>query len=384
MVCAATIAAVCVLGGSALAAAPPRSFGDGLCALASGRCGRPPRFAVLAALPAELAPLLARATVRETLVVGDRVLRVGTLGGAPVVLGLLGIGLVNAEATTRLVLDRFDVAAVIVSGVAGSSARIGDVTVAARWEGDDGSRFDASAALLRGAARAAPRTALARCAPVAPGPVVCLPHQPEVLVGGVGRSEDPFGGRALPCTPGGDDVFGCDPGGAAQSAVARGPSVVDMETAAVARVARAHDVPFVAFRGVSDGAGDPLGLPGFPQQFFAWYRLAAGNAAAAVTRFLGRCAHGGTGRTAAVTARASCGWERRATAVCAPGRAPRALRARVDRACRQLAGGADAAAVAGAWLEAADLASRSGTRRRTGARCARALDAALRDRAGLR
>src|SRR5690606_8369751 len=63
---------------------------------------------------------------------------------------------------------------------------------------------------------------------------------------------------------------------------------VDMETAAVAQVAAEHGLRFIAFRAVSDGANDPLGLPGFPAQFFAYYPLAARNAAAAVAAFLAR------------------------------------------------------------------------------------------------
>ena len=61
------------------------------------------------------------------------------------------------------------------------------------------------------------------------------------------------------------------------------PDVVDMESAAVARAAAEHRVPYLAVRGVSDGAGDPLGDRGFPAQFFDYYRLAAFNAAV-VTR----------------------------------------------------------------------------------------------------
>jgi nucleoside phosphorylase len=66
------------------------------------------------------------------------------------------------------------------------------------------------------------------------------------------------------------------------------PVAEDMETAAVAAEAAARSLPFIAFRAVSDGAGDPLGLPGFPAQFFAYYPLAADNAAAAATAFLER------------------------------------------------------------------------------------------------
>jgi adenosylhomocysteine nucleosidase len=61
-----------------------------------------------------------------------------------------------------------------------------------------------------------------------------------------------------------------------------------METAAIAAAAAARGVPYIAFRAVSDGAEDPLELPGFPAQFFAYYPLAAHNAAAAASGFLAR------------------------------------------------------------------------------------------------
>jgi nucleoside phosphorylase len=66
--------------------------------------------------------------------------------------------------------------------------------------------------------------------------------------------------------------------------------VVDMETAAIAREAATRGLPYIAFRAGSDGSGDPLGLPGFPAQFYAYYRLAARNAAAATSAFLERLA----------------------------------------------------------------------------------------------
>ncbi|OBG41622.1 hypothetical protein A5673_00800 [Mycobacterium sp. E3198] len=53
----------------------------------------------------------------------------------------------------------------------------------------------------------------------------------------------------------------------------------DNETAAVQAVADARGVPFLGIRGISDGAGDPLHLPGFPFQFFFYKQLAAENAA---------------------------------------------------------------------------------------------------------
>ena len=63
--------------------------------------------------------------------------------------------------------------------------------------------------------------------------------------------------------------------------------IQDMETATVARIAAEKRIPFIAFRGVSDGRGDPLMLPPIPyDQFVVYQQLAADNAAAATLAFL--------------------------------------------------------------------------------------------------
>jgi nucleoside phosphorylase len=62
--------------------------------------------------------------------------------------------------------------------------------------------------------------------------------------------------------------------------------VEDEETAAVDAVATSHQVPFLGFRAVSDGGGDPLHLPGFPAEFFYYRQLAADNAALTTLAFL--------------------------------------------------------------------------------------------------
>jgi adenosylhomocysteine nucleosidase len=270
-----------------------------LCATLRVDDAKAPRLAVLSAFPAELAPLVAAAEVRQTVSVGGRSYHLGTLRGVRIVLGLLGIGMVNATTRTRSVLAHFDVAGVVVSGVAGSPQRIGDVTVPTEWVRTGRHRaLRANAALVELARQAADAPTLERCTPVPPGSgtIVCLPHVPVVVVGGRGESGDTFGGSALRCKPGAGDVFGCE---LPAPAIARAASAdtqeaeaqaVDMETAAVARVASRRGVPYVAFRAVSDGAGDPLGLPGFPLQFFAYYRLAAANAAAGTVAFLERLA----------------------------------------------------------------------------------------------
>jgi nucleoside phosphorylase len=337
------------------AASPARAGGrdrlpptDPFCAARTGPCVRPPYVAVMSAFPAELEPLLAAAHPSETLALGDRTCHVGTLGGVRVVLVRDGIGLVNAATTSRALLDRFEISAIAFSGVAGSRLDIGDVAVPAEWS-DGTTTFPVDASLLAIARTlAAPPIGLKRCTHVPPDPPgrrVCLDHGPRIVAGGSGQSADPFGGKAFPCMPGGGPVFGCDEAfavGIRAAAVAL--DAEDMETAAVARVARDARVPFIAFRAVSDGGGDPLGLPGFPAQFFAYYRLAAGNAATVTRAFL----QAWRGRDAGIGARlrarsiprrvgAACDWERAVGPVCAGERAPRAAARRVARACAESA-----------------------------------------------
>src|SRR5262249_57892169 len=220
-------------------------------------------------------------TVTGTIATEDRVYHVGTLAGARVVLVRLGIGLVNAATTTHAVLDCFDIRAIVFSGVAGSDLNIGDVAVPLEWS--DGMATYPAGADLFAVARTitSPPVVLEQCTPVPPdppGPMVCLDHAPKIVAGGEGVSEDPFGGSAFPCMPGQGPVFGCDEALVASPAVipaASVPDATDMETAAVARVAHDAGIPYVGFRGVSDGPGDPLGLPGFPAQFFAYSKLSA-------------------------------------------------------------------------------------------------------------
>lgn len=250
-------------------------------------------IAVLGAMPSELAPLLARASIDDVQVVDGRVFHLGTLGGTRVVLAMTGIGLVNATAATELLLGHFDVRGVVFSGVAGSPHRIADVTVPLAWSEPDGPVLPADPDWLALAREVADRQpAFERCTPVPlddpAAELVCLPFAPAIFVSGRGESSDSYGGKPIVCRPGAGDVFGCDPAlpAAATAAADDDEVTVDMETAAVAREAAARGLPFLAFRAVSDGTEDPLGLPGFPSQFFAYYRLAAENAAIAATAFL--------------------------------------------------------------------------------------------------
>jgi nucleoside phosphorylase len=251
----------------------------------------PPYIGVFSAFPAELAPLVAATQVDATVEVAGAQFHTGRLGGVNVVLGLLGIGMVNARTAAERMLANFDIAAIVVSGVAGSGHNIGDVVIAESWVERDQPRVwrpnPALLALVERAAAALPES-FRRCTPVPPtdpeASLICMLHAPAVVFERRGQSGDDFNGLPLPCTPGTGEIFGCDlPAPLATARKRVVPDVVDMETAAVARIAAEHRVPMLGVRGVSDGAGDPLGDRGFPLQFFDYYRLAAFNAAV-VTR----------------------------------------------------------------------------------------------------
>jgi nucleoside phosphorylase len=297
-----------------------------------GPCDR--RVLVLSAMPVEIGPLIDAAHVSKVVAVGDRRFYVGTLEGNDVVLALSGIGIVNATAVTRLALKTFrcgsrpGISGVVFSGTSGGQTYIGDVTVPARWTLDGGKTFTrtdpamlstAQSVAASGSVKLEQTTPLGDCgcvgAPPDAVPTVTLDHAPQILMGGKGSTSDPFGGRRLFCIPGGGDVFGCRPckyqgtssdevqqfatgvspfidptffSGYFQAppATPAGYDADDMESAAVARVAAASGVPFIAFRALSDGKGDPLMLPGFPFQFFVYRQIAADNAGATALAFL--------------------------------------------------------------------------------------------------
>jgi nucleoside phosphorylase len=290
---------------------------------AAPRCG--PRTLVLSAMPLELNPLVEAATITATSEIDGRTFYGGRIAGRDVVLTVTGIGPVNAAeaATTAVEHTRCPFTAAVFSGVAGSAMYIGDVMVPTRWTQDDGKHWFPTDPRMRAvAAKVQPK--LTQDVPVGDAACACpgidaatpvhLWHAPKVRIGGDGTTSDPFGGKAVPCMPGGGDIAGCRPcipGGAPEDVAdfaSRAPALVDAdfvrgffqapaettktyaaqdeETAAVARVMQRYGVPFLGIRGVSDGLGDPLGLPGFPVQFVVYRQLAADNAAATTVAFL--------------------------------------------------------------------------------------------------
>lgn len=281
------------------------------------------RTLVLAAFPAEADAVLTLTTLDEhpVVVVDGRHFYRGTLGGKKVIVAMTGIGMKNAAQTTGTALDHFTaesescIVAVVFTGVAGGSGRteIGDVAVPARWAAGGGAWRPVDAGML--AAATTVRVDMESSATAAGFLRVDLARRPKLHVGGDGASGDNNNGAAFPAIPFGGAVFGPQPLTAPDYSPlfagnflrAIGPfllrgivanligfftsatppvDAVDQETAAAQRVADAYGVPFLAIRGISDGPGDPLNLPGYPFTFFVYKQIAADNAAIVTKAFL--------------------------------------------------------------------------------------------------
>lgn len=267
-----------------------------------------PRIAVMSAFAPEWVALQEELTDREDHVVNGTTFITGTLEGKPVLLFLSGISMVNAAMTTQLALERFDIDRIVFSGIAGGvdpDLNIGDVVVPEQWgqyleaifarevEGEfvppgfmstslpnygmifprevDVARegeieehfwFEVDGEMLEIARSVAGDISLEDCAGE-----TCLSETPAIVVGGNGVSGQAFVDNA-------DfrqyvfDTFQA--------------SVLDMESAAVAHVAYANDVPFIAFRSLSDLAGGGEG----ENEIGTFMEVASDNSATVVKAFL--------------------------------------------------------------------------------------------------
>lgn len=270
-----------------------------------------PRIAIVSAFEPEWLALKQVVTPTGSSVQAGTEFITGTLEGKDVVLYLSGVSMVNAAMTAQLALDRYNVQALVFTGIAGSAEPnldIGDVVIPERW----GQYFEVIAARERDGVFNIPRfftsdhrnfgmfftrpldvisadtkkpptkfwfevdRALFRIAKESAHGVklencsrgkACLTKIPEVRVGGNGVSSSVFVDNAA-MRKWAHDTFKAD--------------VLDMESAAVAQVAWTNKVPFIAFRSVSDLAG---GGPGH-NEMGTFMDLAAGNSVAVMSKFV--------------------------------------------------------------------------------------------------
>ncbi|MCD5360459.1 5'-methylthioadenosine/S-adenosylhomocysteine nucleosidase [Chromobacterium aquaticum] len=269
------------------------------------------RTAVVSAFgPEETLLLKQAANKREHLVNGVR-FTTALLEGQPVLLFMSGVSMSNAAMNTQLALDRFNVRRIVFSGIAGGvddQLRIGDVAVPRRWgnyaeaiyaretapghyapppyadpaaranygmihprdiklaTADGGSEtrfwFEVDPDLLQ-LAKGLPADTLRRC----DAAQRCLSAPPRIVAGGSGLS---------------GPIFMDNAGYRDYLAKTYQAQVVDMETAAVAQVAHANRVPFIAFRSLSDLAGGSE----HANEMDTFMQIAADNAANTVRGLL--------------------------------------------------------------------------------------------------
>ncbi len=280
--------------------------------LESAKTESTPRLVIMSAFEAELKQLRSSAHVTNTYVINGRTYYVGELAGKDVVLVLSGVSMVNAALTAQTVLDHFEVSGILFSGIAGGvnpNLGIGDVVVPAQWGeyqeqtfaretangwdtgqspadfGNYGMMFPqsisvtqngqkpdreqelfwlpVSQSMLDVAREVAGQVQLSKCTQIK----LCLDRQPKVVAGGNGVSGPTFVDNAK-YREWVWQTFQAD--------------ALDMESAAVAHVAYVNNVPFLAFRSLSDLAGGGSGQ----NEIATFFQLAADNSAKVVIAFL--------------------------------------------------------------------------------------------------
>ena len=279
-----------------------------------------PRTVIMTAFFPEWQALEHAVTKPKTYKINGLTLLTGTMDGKPVVLMQSGVSMVNAAMNTQLVLDRFMVKRIVFSGIAGGvdpDLTIGDVVVAQDWaqylevafarktpqgwrppepldpaapknwgmmfprgvrvgnaseEATPHYTIPVDPGLVALARQVAATTRLQRCIGTAPANTTaprgsCLEHEPKIVVGGTGVSATVFADNAefreyLQAT--------------------YKARVLDMESAAVAQVAYANQVPAIVFRSLSDLAGGDES----ENQMETFMALASVNSAQVVRAFV--------------------------------------------------------------------------------------------------
>ena len=276
-----------------------------------------PRLGIVSAFGQEADILVAQTHTPRTWVINGNRFTTGVLRGVPVVIVLSGVSMVNSTMVTQLMVDHFKVQRLVMSGIAGGvnpAHHVGDVTIPDRWAmplevfwnrdstlpascgkaadvsclglklaSADGKplppfslgtaagqvptglfmrenfvmtaanapagefRFDYPVdAEMLGVARGI-KPELARCGPKAvkspgaePDPTMCVKTVPQVIVGGRGVS---------------GSAFLANPQYRTYLFEQLQAQTFEMETAALAHVAYANRIPYIAFRSLSDLAG---------------------------------------------------------------------------------------------------------------------------------
>ena len=237
--------------------------------------------AILSALPEEQGGLVQALQAPECITHAGRSFWRGRLLGQPVLLALSGIGKVAAATTATALIERFEVDAIVFTGVAGGLAdgvNVGDVVLARSFLQHDMNAsplFAQHEVPLYGKARFETDAALSDTLATAARKVLA---DPQAALGAAAVAE--FGLQAPRVHEGlilsGDRFVATSAeSGALRQRLPDGLAV-EMEGAAVAQVCHDYGLPFVAMRTISDRADDAahMDFTRFVEQVASHYSVA--------------------------------------------------------------------------------------------------------------
>ena len=210
-----------------------------------------PRIGIVSAFGAETDLLVAQTRSRRLYTINGKRFTTGVLRGNRVVIVLSGVSMINSTLVTQQMLDHFRVERLVMSGIAGGvdpANHVGDVTVPDRWAMPMEVFWNADSTLPSPCGK--------------PNDVSCLGLQ--LATGADGQPLPPFdeklgvkqqprllvGGRGVSAT-----VFLANAQYRRYLFDVLQAQTFEMETAALAHVAHANGVPYIAFRSLSDLAG---------------------------------------------------------------------------------------------------------------------------------
>ncbi|MBQ6622899.1 MAG: 5'-methylthioadenosine/adenosylhomocysteine nucleosidase [Mogibacterium sp.] len=232
---------------------------------------------VLCAMDIELADLLASLEDPEVIEKAGYRFYEGTIGGSPIVLVKCGIGKVNAARGTQMLIDLFEPAAILNSGIAGGigpGLHVGDIVIGTEFVQHD---FDVTAfGHAKGFLCTDERDDEPTVFRADPEIVRRLRCAAEDLAAAGGRSVHE--GRIAS-----GDQFIASLEAKAEIAGLFGAVAAEMEGAAIAQTAAYAGVPFAVLRVISD-----LGDGTAPESYETFEHEAADLSAAVICRYLER------------------------------------------------------------------------------------------------
>jgi adenosylhomocysteine nucleosidase len=247
-------------------------------------------YLLLYAFDTEGELLTSEMTISKTDTIIGRVVHSGELRGVDIILAESGVGMTNAAMTAQKMIDAYNPRGIIFSGIAGaidSAVYIGDIVICSCWVTHDYGYHGAEGMIPGNIDVFSPRDEkiLEKMKFLADPALIDNAHKlngdriefnkigervPKIIIGGNCVSGNSFidnTDKRLWLSKNFDGL------------------TVDMESAAVAQVAFANDIPFIIFRSASDLAGGS-GSSSAKSEIAEFFGVAASNSARVVMRFL--------------------------------------------------------------------------------------------------